>query len=511
MNQIKCEHPVIIENPYLRSLVSKYQKVWMHDHWLNMAVYDKLVDRDVNEVRHDINNHEHIVTVTEKVFVGHVTRNRSVWSDWDNKYHQLFFKNRTGVTLETIDDYYIVTGDGEMIPVYLAVPCGKCALCREKKARDWQTRCLAETAMSDYPPLFITLTYRDSDLPEDGVNKVDVQKFLKRLRIRIERHLGVKCRLRYVLVAEYGKNTHRAHYHMLLWNMPFVSDSGKNSWLALHDFIQEAWSHGWIGLERCVDCSGKYCMKYLRKECVVPEGCAPTFLLSSRRGGIGRAFADSLTEHVRNNPHMSFINISNKFDGSVTRCAIPDYFKRIWFPSLSGIVCQEVRDEVAKFMELARMEGYVLDKLMRLNNLASWHLDPLLNMVNDVTERFSYCVENFEDCVPEKLHRTDINAAMYDVLNSGWERDHKAFLEGDWYSSLHESLKASYTTLCTYHIDKERVQQLLDLHVYHSSLMRQMAEKIEPVVIADEVARIQRENLRLERGVRPDECLHETD
>ena len=198
--KIKCEHPVIIENPYLKYLVSKYQKVYLKDHWLNLSIFDHL--------KEDANG--------DKFFCGKVTRNRTIWSDWESKYHPLFWKTRTGVTIDNIDDFYIVTPDGEMLPVYMVVPCGKCCLCREKKVKMWMTRCLAETVTSNYPPLFITLTYRDADLPADGVNIVDYQKFLKRLRIRLERHFGKKFNLRYLIVAEYGTQKKRPHYHMLL-------------------------------------------------------------------------------------------------------------------------------------------------------------------------------------------------------------------------------------------------------------------------------------------------------
>ena len=522
MQQIKCEHPVIIENPYLKQLVCKYQKVWLKDHWLNLSAVDKVMPEDITVKCHDGRGNER--TRTERVDrVTSVSRNRHIWSDWNATYHKFFWKTRTGVSLDTIDDYYIVTPDGEMIPVYLPVPCGKCSLCREKKARDWQTRCLAETAMSDYPPLFITLTYRNEDLPADGVCKKDCQKFLKRLRIHIERHLGKKCRLRYVLVSEYGKTTHRAHYHMLLWNMPFVSDEGKNTWQALHDFIQRSWTHGWIGLERCVDYSGKYCMKYLRKECVVPAGCNATFLLSSRRGGIGRAYADSLTEFARNNPQMPSITILNKFDGSNTRCAVPDYFKRIWFPSLSGIVKQEIRDEVSNFMELARMMAYTLIKFkhfsscgwrndIRLNFDARLEsrIDEVLDMENDIEERFPFCVENWSDITPERLHRKTIDSVVDPIVYDRIFDRGEEFFTGEWYTTLSESLNASYKKLKMYHPDKERIQYLLDLHVTHTALMLELALKCDPINIEDEVARVARDNARLERGVRSDECLHET-
>ena len=53
MQQIKCEHPVIIENPYLKQLVCKYQKVWLKDHWLNLSAVDKVMPEDITVNCHD--------------------------------------------------------------------------------------------------------------------------------------------------------------------------------------------------------------------------------------------------------------------------------------------------------------------------------------------------------------------------------------------------------------------------------------------------------------------------
>lgn len=326
--------------------------------------------------------------------------------------------------------------------------------------------------------------------------------------MHVERHLNKKCRLRYVLVSEYGKNTHRAHYHMLLWNMPFVSDAGRNSWSALKDFIEKAWSFGWIGIERCLDCSGKYCMKYLRKECVVPKDCNPTFLLSSRRGGIGRAYADSLKEYAQTNPDMASIQILNKFDGSVTRCAVPAYFKRLWFPSLSSIVSKEVRDCVSSCMELARTVSYALSKFYASNLVdPSWELNPVLDMANDIEDRFPYCVENWIDITPERIHRREVDSWLeqhnMSVMLSVSEPQYRKFLESDFFLSLMNNLDERYKELCAFNVDRERVQHLIDLHTLHSSLMLGLAQKAEPVCVEDEVARLARQNDRLERGVRP--------
>lgn len=462
--KLKCENPVIIFNPYLRYLVCRYQVVRLG--------FD-----------------------TQDFRIGHLHR-QTLWNDFP---WSVFTRVRPEVTLDNIDNYFVIDPKtSETFPVFMAVPCGHCSLCKEKKARDWQTRCLAETACSDYPPLFITLTYRPDALPADGVSKDDVQKFMKRLRKRVSKD-GFSGSLRYVLVSEYGKNTHRAHYHMLLWNMPYIQDTGKTSWVALHDYIQDAWSHGWIGLERCIDMSGKYCMKYLRKECYVPEGQNPTFLLASRRCGIGRAYADKYTDFARSCPDLSSISIFNKFDGSTTRCAVPTYYKRLWFPSLSGIVKQEIRDDVSAFMECARTIGFALSRIPN-----EWISSSLLQMVDKVHEKYDFCIEDFETLLPAKHIQADVahrcaEYTRFDPLCAYTNR----FYDEEWSTTLHTQLKTLYDRLLSYDINRSLIDTLLALHDEHSALMARMADLMPDVCIADEVARVERENVRIERGLRP--------
>ena len=64
----------------------------------------------------------------------------------------------------------------------LALPCGKCLPCRLNHAKEWAVRCVLESL--DYESnYFLTLTYDDDHLPEDGrLHRSDVQKFLKRFR-----------------------------------------------------------------------------------------------------------------------------------------------------------------------------------------------------------------------------------------------------------------------------------------------------------------------------------------
>lgn len=154
---------------------------------------------------------------------------------------------------------------------YVVVPCRTCAACRSSYARDLQNRIEDECRAHRFN-FFITLTYDNEHLPmfyaypsEDGVYfrafrgnrpildsqgselpeldfnlqdswyaepqhnsyrtgfgfcyKPDIQKFIKRLRIKLIRTYGnfQKSKIRYFIASEYGPVTFRPHYHGVIF------------------------------------------------------------------------------------------------------------------------------------------------------------------------------------------------------------------------------------------------------------------------------------------------------
>lgn len=119
----------------------------------------------------------------------------------------------------------------------MLIPCGQCIGCRIRKRQDWAARIEmeAKTSIPD-SVYFLTLTYNDEHVPcinhktgevfRGGVysgrkgdlktNQTlwyeDVQKFIKRLRKTSEPGL------RYFCAGEYGEQTGRPHYHLILFN-----------------------------------------------------------------------------------------------------------------------------------------------------------------------------------------------------------------------------------------------------------------------------------------------------
>lgn len=98
----------------------------------------------------------------------------------------------------------------------LRVPCGKCMSCRVAYRRQWSARMVQEMPYHNRH-LFLTLTYKDDKLPENGsLRKTDLQKFIKRIR----KELSYNDRtIKYFSVGEYGEQTQRPHYHSIIYGM----------------------------------------------------------------------------------------------------------------------------------------------------------------------------------------------------------------------------------------------------------------------------------------------------
>lgn len=108
------------------------------------------------------------------------------------------------------------------------IKCGKCEGCRIDKSREWANRLLLEKEYySDDQCWFVTLTYDEEHVPrsmygslETGeatpvltLDKRDLQLFMKRLR------KNSKSQIRFFGCGEYGPQTMRPHYHVILFGL----------------------------------------------------------------------------------------------------------------------------------------------------------------------------------------------------------------------------------------------------------------------------------------------------
>lgn len=192
----------------------------------------------------------------------------------------------------------------------LTIPCGQCLGCRLDRVRDWTVRNLHELQEHDGNAAFVTLTYRDEDLPlcgpleglETTLVKADLQQFWKRLRY----HLGHP--VRYFACGEYGDQKGRPHYHAIVYGTRFPDRipapvSNASSPLFTSAVVADAWPFGhhtigsvswesiaYVARYTVKKLTGKRAHEYFPRE--------PVFGTQSRRPGIGRSWFDRFSSEV---------------------------------------------------------------------------------------------------------------------------------------------------------------------------------------------------------------------
>lgn len=130
-----------------------------------------------------------------------------------------------GVSIARVRDYqsHEVEGWGSQ-PGQLLLPCGSCLGCEISRARQWAIRCSLEASRHD-DVSFVTLTYADEHLPYT-LRKADLQGFLKRVRLGLD----PLVRIRFFASGEYGEQTYRPHYHLLVFGMREFSPLLEAAW-----------------------------------------------------------------------------------------------------------------------------------------------------------------------------------------------------------------------------------------------------------------------------------------
>lgn len=182
------------------------------------------------------------------------------------------------------------------------VSCGQCIGCRLEKSRQWAVRCMHEAQMHKENS-FLTLTYDDKHLPPDGsLRKKDFQDFMKRLRKKFRPR-----KVRYLHCGEYGENTHRPHYHALLFGLGFpdeeVLSRADGRLLRSSVILEKLWGQGFCTIGDVTFESAAYVARYALKKVTGPAAkehyktlnpetgeiteIEPEYITMSRRPGIG--------------------------------------------------------------------------------------------------------------------------------------------------------------------------------------------------------------------------------
>lgn len=237
----------------------------------------------------------------------------------------------------------------------MLIPCGQCIGCRIRQREDWTTR--IELEARQYPKeqvWFITLTYDDEHVPgmiletgeltrpaqyvwKPGEKKPDavqillypdIQKFLKRLR------KNYKKPLRYFCAGEYGEQTARPHYHMILygWEPTDLKDLykiRKNGYYT-SKWLENIWGNGNIQIAQAVPETYRYVAGYVTKKMYEIDGKKANvyyelgqpkpFACMSLKPGLGEKYYQ---EHKKEIWRKGYIQCTNG-----KRAQIPRYFEK---------------------------------------------------------------------------------------------------------------------------------------------------------------------------------------
>lgn len=145
----------------------------------------------------------------------------------------------------------------------LMLPCKQCIGCRLEYSRQWAIRITHEASLYD-SNLFLTLTYRNEELPSDGSLVMrHMQLFLKKLRYY---YPGI----RYFYCGEYGEKFRRPHYHLIVFNMDIEN---KVYWKTVmgnkyykSNELNDIWQKGFVHVGSVSFESAAYVARYATKK-----------------------------------------------------------------------------------------------------------------------------------------------------------------------------------------------------------------------------------------------------
>jgi hypothetical protein len=170
--------------------------------------------------------------------------------------------------------------------------CGQCMACRINRVREWVGRMSLE--LNEHPTAcFVTLTYNQECVPANGeLDKRHLQLFIKRLRDRM-----APRRLRYYAVGEYGDQSWRPHYHLVVYNLSPTESAD----------VEACWPYGFVMTGTAESSSMAYVAGYITKKMTNKKdgrlhGRAPEFCIMSRRPGLGHGAVTRIAKAMSSYP-----------------------------------------------------------------------------------------------------------------------------------------------------------------------------------------------------------------
>lgn len=131
-------------------------------------------------------------------------------------------------------------------------PCGQCLACRINDTRAWFVRTFFECKKMDRPfQYFLTLTYNDESLPNDGLcSKKEAKSFINTF------NTYYMLRLRYFFTSDYGNLNGRPHYHAIFLSTKKITTK----------MVERIWRKGYVKLKPLTKKNMKYTLRYTVKK-----------------------------------------------------------------------------------------------------------------------------------------------------------------------------------------------------------------------------------------------------
>lgn len=258
----------------------------------------------------------------------------------------------------------------------LLLPCGKCMLCTRRYRLHWVLRCIHELHYYD-EACFLTLTVDDdhikevfpplgraftSDLAWPSLSHVPFQKFMKRLRRRLD--YGVKLDrvvdgkpvqlvyhgedskpFRFFMCGEYGDMSHRPHYHAILFGFypPDAVPLLGTKKLFTSRLLSEVWPYGFHIVARVEPDCVSYVAGYVDKKmddsrmAWASNNVSPEYVAMSRgcsklgTGGLGKSFFDEFCSDIYPENQDGTFARDYCIIGKGSRVRTPRYYDKLLF------------------------------------------------------------------------------------------------------------------------------------------------------------------------------------
>ena len=213
-------------------------------------------------------------------------------------------------------------------PKPTTVPCGTCNECIARRISGWSFRLQKEMHLHD-SALFVTLTYDKPPITKKNfmnLHKPHLQHFFKYLR-------KDKQKIKYYACGEYGTQTMRPHYHLILF--------GTNP-----EMVEKNWHHGHVHFGSVTGASIGYTLKYMCKESKIPihinDDRLPEFALMSKKLGSNYLTPEMIDWHKQDLKNRCYATI----DG--IKLSLPRYYKDKIYNLIEKQIIAKHMENIAK-------------------------------------------------------------------------------------------------------------------------------------------------------------------